>query len=518
MSLSRCRSATSRYTGTSMRSLSRIKNTVNQCTDFNLLSTPSSPRHKIKGTRLFTTSSPKINTSAWPSSSLCCNTSTRTCSLPHPSSYQYRTVSTAPSSSSNSTTNTTTTRSTRPPRPPTNTTLPTLDASPILDPTLYIKKSSKSNHTKCGSEASKRLLKAQHKIRKWIWDFDYSSPDSGVNDAGQGKEKVEDNLGAKSLIFGLVGHGVPFQLLQDHVDVAWKLLDQQQRQQQQQQHKGGSEVVECSFHNGNGELNIDWMNIRNREGQNYTIPYPLRDEIVNNNNKSRSNNSALESVHPSMVLYLTVMDRLSRTFGTILQTTPPPSMSTSTTNINNRNTNDSAITNKNYWKNDKPIPIIGWKTIVKRGFVYPPSATMLSTAFLLDDTNNDSNSSANISSLGNDNERKGNHDNKMAGRRSSGYGEWTNPPIVELIPSCGNVMTSDTSSTASLVNGKRAPSLVRVTIQGIPSSFWNGSDESSGTIDSDDATNSRNSGSTENERDDMVPVSLVFEACFQECR
>mmetsp|Transcript_5965 Transcript_5965/g.6522 ORF Transcript_5965/g.6522 Transcript_5965/m.6522 type:complete len:94 (+) Transcript_5965:548-829(+) len=62
---------------------------------------------------------------------------------------------------------------------------------------------------------------------------------------------------------------------------------------------------------------------------------------------------------------------------------------------------------------------------------------------------------------------------------------------------------------------KREPSYVRITIQGIPSSFWKGNNN--------DETNQNTSSlslydgfTTSNERDDMVPVSLIFEACFQE--
>lgn len=133
-----------------------------------------------------------------------------------------------------------------PPPPPNHNTLPTLDASPILDPSVYIKKSSKASHTIGGSEAAKRLLKAQHQIRTWIWK---------TNDE---REKCE---------FGLVGTGVPFQLLQDHVDSAWKLLkhlgtmkddnfDDLDDIHQERTHK--SEVVECKFSNSKGKLDFDW--------------------------------------------------------------------------------------------------------------------------------------------------------------------------------------------------------------------------------------------------------------------
>ena len=69
----------------------------------------------------------------------------------------------------------------------------------------------------------------------------------------------------------------------------------------------------------------------------------------------------------------------------------------------------------------------------------------------------------------------------------SGRGEgWTSPPIVELIQSERAI-----DNTLPVENSE-VPSFVRITLQGIPSSFW------------------RN-----RKADDMVPVSMVFEACFK---
>jgi hypothetical protein len=306
------------------------------------------------------------------------------------------------------------------------------------------------------------------------------------------------------------------------------------------------------------------MKIRNREGHNYTIPYPLDDK-----NHIKYSSDTIDTIHHSMDLYLTVMNRLSRTFGTILQTSPSPLPSS--VHNNDTNNNNNSITNKSYWKHDKSIPIKYWKTIIKRGFVYPPSATMFSTAFLLQDdyvhpstaaaagaggstgnssnengngttnaagrvsTNSDEsadedvNASSNNSSTIENGSKQYRSCNKGGGRRSS-YGEWTNPPIVELIPGCGEIMTSSSENGTSTTRG---PSFVRVTIQGIPSSFWNdkdgsssngnnsnGSDDDSsrGETNSIDKGYQSNNGNCGSDRDDMVPVSLIFEACFQEGR
>ena len=48
------------------------------------------------------------------------------------------------------------------------------------------------------------------------------------------------------------------------------------------------------------------------------------------------------------------------------------------------------------------------------------------------------------------------------------------------------------------------PSFVRVTVQGIPTVFWD--ENKDDDCEEDNVTN----------RNDMVPVSLVFEACFEQ--
>jgi len=60
--------------------------------------------------------------------------------------------------------------------------------------------------------------------------------------------------GEEQLGFMLVGHGVPYQLLQDHVDCAWGVLNDNGT--------GGEnlvdgEIVECNFHNSTGLLNFN---------------------------------------------------------------------------------------------------------------------------------------------------------------------------------------------------------------------------------------------------------------------
>jgi len=134
--------------------------------------------------------------------------------------------------------------------------------------------------------------------------------------------------------------------------------------------------------------------------------------------------------------------------------------------------------------------------------VFPPSAT--STSF--------------------DNESHFSHGGKVKEERRE---FWTGPPIVELIPAKkrtqgrGMVMVNGLELDLELDGEKEIGDLhghghghghdksekeesnanfVRVTLQGIPSVFWQEQESDSGL---------------RVRKDDMVPLSLVFEACFE---
>jgi len=265
--------------------------------------------------------------------------------------------------------------------------LPTLDASPLLDPTLYIKKTASSNTLACGTESAKRLLRGQSDIRDWILD---------------------DGLVVK---FSLKGHGIPFQLLQDHVDCAWGVLEGVG-------YGLGCDIAECSVRNGTapGELGFEWIRIRTSDGQNGSYPWPIhqRDPSIH------------DDLQHGMELYLTVMSRLSTVFGAVLKEDTP----------NNPGRNRIKCQHK-YWSVE-----------LKRGYMYPPGVTA----------------------------------------NSGRGGGWTSPPIVELIQS-----ERDTIDGGSTSENSEVPSFVRITLQGIPSSFWK-----------------------EDKSSDMTPVSMIFEACFQQ--
>lgn len=231
--------------------------------------------------------------------------------------------------------------------------------------------------------------------------------------------------------------------------------------------------------------------------------FPTFQPIINNNRiKIRKRNNTISQYplstqdhNTDQDLYLAVMNRLSTTFGTILQTQPPPAPS-------------SAINKKSYWKKDILNPMSCWRVSFKRGFVFPPSAT--STSF--------------------DSESNFSHGGKVKG----GMEFWTGPPIVELIPAGSRLEDAhvdadvdvDVDSNddrrggegkeegSSSISGEEQghgdgerkddtlsnANFVRVTLQGIPSVFWQ-------EQESDLGIHLR--------KDDMVPLSLVFEARFE---
>lgn len=179
--------------------------------------------------------------------------------------------------------------------------------------------------------------------------------------------------------------------------------------------------------------------------QTYRIKVRTRD----NEETSRDISLSSSSLHHSLLMYLTVMNRISTTFGTILTSSQASAYSSF---------HEHSITSERYWKKDILTPIRYWKVTMKRGFVYPPSATVFSTALIED---------------------------------MGGKGEWTGPPIVELVR--GKPLGDNGD-----VMGPHLPSRVKITLQGIPTVFWQ---EHEGK---------------DSCKKDMVPISLCFEACFEQ--
>jgi len=361
--------------------------------------------------------------------------------------------------------------------PPKSSILPTLDASPLLDPTLFIKKTAplprSSRTTTAGGsceydedidDGQKRVLSCQNLIRQWIQEGLVLNADEADDD---GDNDYDDQTYiSHNKRFALVGHGVPMQLLQSCVDSAWAILNLGDGA------VDGGDVEELFFQSVNDDdrvensdwLDFDFMKIRTKDGTLKSTPWPF---ILNHNNKKyEQSREELYDLQHNLRIYLTVMARVSSAFINLNQQIPT-SIDTSISSTTNTNT---------------VIKPTAWKAEILKGFVYPPSATIFSTAFWND--GEDCSSGQRIADL-------------------------TSPPIVELEY---NIDPSSISAVGGVgeINSNRT--VVRITLQGI---------QSEGIENMNKATNS----ATDNDRNvsvggstggrGMVPVSLIFEASFQ---
>jgi hypothetical protein len=163
--------------------------------------------------------------------------------------------------------------------------LSSLDASALLDPLSYCKNSAKTaqthgvNRSISGTDAARRLLRGK-------------------------KQFITTARGLRTPTL-LVGHGVPDMLFQHCIDMADALMLQ-----------CGPDVVECTFHNynhnGNDSKLPQVLRIRGRDGTNQCSRWPPR---------VRSN---IDWNH-QMTLYLTVMERLAKNLGLVMQKKKSPS-------------------------------------------------------------------------------------------------------------------------------------------------------------------------------------------------
>lgn len=167
--------------------------------------------------------------------------------------------------------------------PPSISVLPSLNASAMLDPLKYCRTSAKTSHSHGvsrsinGTDAARRLLKGK-------------------------KEFIDAGRSLRRQPFLLEGHGVPPQLFQHCVDMADALLLQY-----------SPDVVECTFHNYNyppGSNKLpSILRIRSREATNQITHWP-------------PNPSLVDDWDYHLELYLTVMERISRHLGAVLQRKP----------------------------------------------------------------------------------------------------------------------------------------------------------------------------------------------------
>ena len=155
-------------------------------------------------------------------------------------------------------------------------TLPTLNASAILDPKGFCQHSASAATSKSGTDAAKRLLRGKYDLLNVM------------------KLELQNKRRPKSFL--LKGHGIPEQLLQNHLNLADALLKSHQN----------ARLLTCS--NPSGDLTFDLLRIRAKDGT--------------STHSSWSSDDSDESI--GMELYLTVMDRLAKNLSECLNWDHPP--------------------------------------------------------------------------------------------------------------------------------------------------------------------------------------------------
>jgi hypothetical protein len=117
--------------------------------------------------------------------------------------------------------------------------LPTFNASILLDPASFCRKSALSsrNSSISGGDATLRLIRGRKAATKTI--------QTQLMNKGIRTRKGNDPQQSQPKSFVLMGHGVPHQVLKDHVDLADDILKLY----------GGA--AEARFNNLQGDLNFD---------------------------------------------------------------------------------------------------------------------------------------------------------------------------------------------------------------------------------------------------------------------
>mmetsp|Transcript_6985 Transcript_6985/g.15404 ORF Transcript_6985/g.15404 Transcript_6985/m.15404 type:complete len:602 (+) Transcript_6985:205-2010(+) len=215
-----------------------------------------------------------------------------------------------------------------------NTPLPLLDASPLLDPRSYSRKSAipGGTVTVSGGDAARRLARGRVRLGD-IVRGKFVTRDVGMGRRRPGSKQRRSNaatdrpldtaaasessatsslqVGAelgrsgrrRARPFAVKGTGVPQSLFQDHIDLADDLL------------RSMDGAAEVSFGNCvDGTLDFDnVLRVRSRAGENNPYPWPPDWSSAFPFIESRP--PYLDGCDHRMKLYLTVMDRLARTFG-----------------------------------------------------------------------------------------------------------------------------------------------------------------------------------------------------------
>jgi len=171
---------------------------------------------------------------------------------------------------------------------------PILNISALLDPKDYCRRSAfpSGTTTISGGDAAQRLLRGREALVTVMRE-----------DCVDPQRRRQPNNNGPSQPYGLIGHGVPHQLLQSHIDLADSVLSHHDN------------AAECSFNNFQGDLSFHWMRLRSRMGDNRACPWPPPPPSSTKSASSKRIIDSLPAWEQEMELYLTVMNRLVSTLG-----------------------------------------------------------------------------------------------------------------------------------------------------------------------------------------------------------
>lgn len=219
----------------------------------------------------------------------------------------------------------------------------TVNVSPFLDPEDYSKKSSffGASPTKDGTLAAIRLNQGKKTLVELLQDNIKEH-----NRKQQTKSSKENNAGVEPRSFVIIGHGVPKQLLQQHVDMADFLL------------KYFTNASYISFKNNSGG-DLERMEVYPKKGKRTLEQWPFEPNSNSDHQKQ---------------LYLTVMDRIAVPLNEVLWT------SVSKTPQVEQDVDDDFVMSST----SLPASLKEWKVDLLRGSEYPSdSFLMLIVKFML---------------------------------------------------------------------------------------------------------------------------------------
>jgi len=191
--------------------------------------------------------------------------------------------------------------------------LPLLNASALLDTTKYCIQSASSSTSRSGTEAARRLLRGKKdliQVLRQLLSIDHKGVEhkKGWSTRSIKVQPVTD--GPQQFV--VQGHGVPPQLLQEHVNYAKAML---------QYH----ECQACLFQSKDPNS----LRIRRLNGTQEILPLQPTTDSSSSESTQRlvvtsQDQDALSTMDPNLQLYLTVMKRMASALGSVLRN---PSMS-----------------------------------------------------------------------------------------------------------------------------------------------------------------------------------------------